>query len=103
GHGREAFRSAHIEPMPDLLDPHLALRRGHSDRCERRRELGTREPNERRLRGRNIALERPLLDEVTSRRGGGAVGGGDRSSHRFPWAFAVERPLSIDGVLAPIR
>ncbi len=98
GHRIEPARAAHVEPMPDLLDPHLALGRRHADACERLRQLRARQPHERRLRRRLIALERRLFDEPRA----GRRGYRRRNGHGLRFAHHnMLRLSSIDGVPGP--
>ena len=59
--------AAEIDPVPELLHAHLALRLRHADSPERIGQLGARQPDQRRLRRRDVALERRLLDEGSLR------------------------------------
>ena len=77
-HGVERGEAAEIDPVPELLHAHLALRLRHADGAERVGKLGARQPDQRRLRRRHIALERRLLDE--GRRGRCHF---DRACHRI--------------------
>src|SRR5262249_46756281 len=77
GHLVEARHAADVDPVPQLLHAHLALLLADSDRAERVSERGTRQPDQRGLRRRHIALERSLLDEAARGRFGL-----DNRSHR---------------------
>ena len=67
GHGIEMGGAAHVEPVPELLHPHLALRRRHAETAQRLRQLGTRQAHQRGLVRRHVALERRLFDEARGR------------------------------------
>src|SRR5205814_3294415 len=56
--------AADVNPVPELLDAHLALLLGHADLAERISELRARQADQRGPRGRDIALQRGLLDEA---------------------------------------
>ena len=74
GHRVEARDAAHVNPVPELLHAHLALLLRHADRAERIGQHRARHPDQRGLRGRDVALEGGLLDEA-ARRGGFKDGG----------------------------
>ena len=59
--------AAEIDPVPELLHAHLALRFRHADRAQRVGELRARQADQRRLLRRDIALKRRLLDEGAPR------------------------------------
>jgi hypothetical protein len=105
GHGVEALRAAHVQPLPNLLHAHALLLWRHADAAERRGEVGARKPDQRRSRRRDIALERLFLDDPGR---GDALrpGGGNRRSHlavlrrnqvlRLRWAAyrSTDRPMA---------
>jgi len=70
GHLVKIFGAAEIEPVPELLHAHLALRGCDADVAESVGELGARQADQRRFCRRHKGLERRLLHE----RGGGRVG-----------------------------
>src|SRR5690242_20715889 len=61
-HHIERGRAAHIDPVPELLDAHLALALRHAEASERVREQHARKADQRRLLWRDVTLERGLLD-----------------------------------------
>jgi hypothetical protein len=77
----EALHAAHVEPVPELLHPHLALALRHADAAERNGKLGPAQADERRLRRRDIALERRLLERREGRVE--RSGGGRNHRHRL--------------------
>ena len=87
-HLGEVTDATNVEPVPDLLHAHLALRRGHADLAERLRQSRAREPDQRRLCGRHIALQRRLLHE-TRGCAGREIGGG-RSRHELGKILKLE-------------
>jgi hypothetical protein len=58
---REAWRAAHVQPLPDLLHAHALLRRRHADAAEHCNEIDAQQSDQRRSRRRDIALERLFL------------------------------------------
>src|SRR5215813_4416179 len=69
GHFVERSESAKIQPMPQLLHTHLALRLRHAKRAQRITELPSRKTDQRRSFGRYITLERQLFDEIARSHG----------------------------------
>ena len=67
GHGVEGGGAAEIEPVPELLHPHLALAFRHAEPAERIGEGRARKADQRRLCRRHIALERRLFEERRGR------------------------------------
>ena len=65
----EMTGTAHIEPLPELLDAHLALRRRYSDCRKCVGQLGAREPYQRRFAWWDVTLERDLFHESRRREG----------------------------------
>ncbi len=67
-HGVERGDATKIDPVPELLHAHLALRLRHADRAESGGKPSPREADQRRLGRRHVARKRRLFD---NRRGCG--------------------------------
>ena len=61
GHLVEIPGAADIDPVPQLLHAHLALRGRHADRPQPFRDLGARQSDQRRLCRRHIDFQRDFF------------------------------------------
>ena len=70
GHLVKIPGAAEVDPVPQLLHAHLALRRRNADLAQRLGDFGARQADQRRLGRRHIGFERDLLQRRI-RRGAG--------------------------------
>src|SRR5262249_25768256 len=63
-------RAAEVHPVPELLHPHFGLRGRHADADQSLAQRGPRQADERRLLGRDVALERRLFENAGIGRSG---------------------------------
>jgi len=66
GHQRKIGDALKIDPVPELLRPHLLLRRLHPDGTQRLGQLRARQADQRWLRQRDAGFERRLFERNTA-------------------------------------